>query len=149
MGDRAAEYNDTFLTERQVQVLTLRSQGLTQREIADRLGTSVSNISSIETAARNNIHAARQTLNLARLLQTTVRFRAAAGPDLRDVVDTIYKQVDATGQKVNYTDPELATHLHSLLDTQLDGRKLTTTVTIGITNDGDVVAYPMSINLIE
>ena len=53
---------DTFLTERQAEVLALRTDGLTQREIADRLGTSVANVSGVESSARRNVAAARFSL---------------------------------------------------------------------------------------
>lgn len=43
----------TTLTERQVEVLELREQGQTQQEVADRLGTTDSNISAIERAAEH------------------------------------------------------------------------------------------------
>ncbi|MGM0590756.1 MAG: sigma factor-like helix-turn-helix DNA-binding protein, partial [Halobacteriota archaeon] len=49
----------TTLTERQVEVLELREQGYTQREVADRLGTTDSNVSAIERAAEQNVEKAR------------------------------------------------------------------------------------------
>lgn len=134
--------DDTFLTERQVEVLSLRSDGLTQREIAERLGTSVANVSSVETAGRRNVESAKRTLVLAGLLRAPTRVSAEAGTDLRDLLDRIYDRADEAGTRIAYTEPELSTHLQAELGHHLDGRELRTDVEIGITDDGDVDVLP-------
>lgn len=136
------ETNDAFLTDRQAEVLELRHRGLTQREIADRLGTSTANISAIESAARTNVERARHTLYLARLLRSATRFTIPAGTDFRDVIDRVYEAGNDANLKVTYSDPELSSHLQTHLDPWLDGRTLTADVEVGITDDGGVVTYP-------
>lgn len=140
--DPPADVSDTFLTERQTEVLALRSAGLTQREIADRIGTSVANVSGVESAARANVEAAARTLDLASLLECTVRFTAEADTDLRALVDEIYARGDEAGLRVDYAEPELTTRLHDLLGDRIDARALTRSVEIGITGDGRVLAFP-------
>lgn len=134
--------DETFLTERQVEVLTLRSDGLTQREIAERLGTSVANVSSVENAGRRNVESAKRTLVLAGLLRAPTRVSAEAGTDLRDLLDRIYDRADEAGTRVSYTEPELSTHLQAQLGPHLDGRELRRDVEIGISDDGDVDVLP-------
>jgi Tfx family DNA-binding protein len=143
MPDPAA-VDGTVLTERQAEVLSLRSEGLTQREIAERLGTSVANVSSVERAGRRNVESAERTLVLAELLRASTRVSATPGTDLRVLVDRIYDRADAAGTRVAYTEPELSSHLKAELGEQLDGRQLRTHVEIGITDDGkvDVLATP-------
>lgn len=136
---------DTVLTDRQAEVLSLRGQGLTQREIADRFGTSIANVSAIERAARDNVDRARRTLTLARFVGAPVRFRVEAGSDLRDIVDRVYAEADAAGIHVTHTDPELSTHLQAHLDEWLGGRELTDDVDIGVTEDGEVVTHPSAV----
>ncbi|MFB6149246.1 MAG: Tfx family DNA-binding protein [Halobacteriales archaeon] len=134
----------TFLTQRQVEILSLRGEGLTQETIADRLGTSVPNISSIEQSARRNIEKAERTVALARVLRSQVSFTAEAGTDLRNLVDTIYRRGDETDTRVDYTDPELSAHLHDQLEAHIEGRQLTTDIEIGLTADGDVLLFPVT-----
>lgn len=134
--------DETFLTERQVEVLSLRSDGLTQREIAERLGTSVANVSSVENAGRRNVESAKRTLVLAGLLRAPTRVSAEAGTDLRDLLDRIYGRADEADTRIAYTEPELSTHLQAELGHHLDGRELRTDVEIGITDDGDVDVLP-------
>lgn len=144
--DPPASVEDTFLTERQAEVLTFRNAGLTQREIAERLGTSVANVSGIEAAARRNVEAAKRTVAIAKLLGCSVRFRAEAGDDLREVVDEIYERGDASGLRVAHPEPELTTHLHDLLGDRIAARRLTDDVEVGLTAEGEVVASPSGPN---
>ncbi len=53
---------DTFLTPRQQEILKLRHEGKTQKEVARRLGTTRENISIAEKRARENVRKARKTL---------------------------------------------------------------------------------------
>lgn len=139
MPDRPADSGETFLTDRQAEILTLRHEGLTQREIADQLETTIPNISAIERAARDNIDRARRTVDLAERIETDVWIEQAAGAHLRDIVDAIYEAGDEAGVKVTFSDPELAAYLHVELRDRLEGRRLTASVDIGITADGGVV----------
>lgn len=142
MPDTRADVSATFLTDRQAEVLELRHGGFTQQEIAERLGTTVANVSAVEKAARTNIERARRTLSLARLLRSVVRFTAAEGTDLRDLVDRVYEYGNRSDVKVTYGNPELTAYLRTHLDDRLDGNVLTTAAEVGITSDGDVVTHP-------
>lgn len=142
MADPPADLSETFLTERQAEVLELRHQGLTQREIADRLGTSVANVSAVEKSARTNVDRSQRTVSLAHLLQAAVHFTVAEGTDLRDTVDQVYEHGNRSGVKVSYGDRELTSFLRSHLDDRLEGNRLVASTQIGITADGDVVTHP-------
>lgn len=135
------DVDETFLTDRQAEVLALRHRGLTQQDIADSIGTSVSNVSAIDQAARRNIDKAGRTLELAAVLRSADRFRIEAGTDLREVIDRVYEQADAADLKINYTEPELSRHLQDRFGDRLEGRALTVPVEIGLTAEGDVVTY--------
>lgn len=137
-----ADVSDTFLTERQAEVLAMRADGLTQREIADRLGTSVANVSGVESAARRNVDDAARTVELARLLRSAARVSAEAGMDLRELVDRIYARGDDAGLRIAHAEPELLGRLHDVLGDRIEERRLTESVEVGITGDGTVVAFP-------
>lgn len=142
MADPPRSVEDTFLTQRQAEVLALRNDGLTQREVADRLGTSVANVSGVESAAWRHVESAARTLALARVLRCAVRFRAEAGVDLRELVDDVYARGDEAGLRVAHSEPELSTRLHDLLGDRIEGRLLTEAAEIGLTADGEVMAFP-------
>lgn len=142
MGEPPVDVAETFLTERQAQVLELREAGHTQATIAGRLGTSVANISAIERSARSNVAAARRTLDLAALLGARARFTAPAGTDLRTVVDRVFEAADAVDVRVPRSDPELTARLADRLADRLDGRQLTASVEVGVRADGEVVTFP-------
>ncbi len=133
--------DETFLTPRQWEVLELRRRGLTQPDIADRIDTSVANVSSIEGRARENIERACRTIDLANDLRVDHWVEVAEGTHLREVVETVYEAGDEVGVKVPYSDPELSTYLHVRFRNVLDGRRLTDRLWIGLTQNGDVVTY--------
>lgn len=142
MVDVPADASATALTERQAEVLAMRAAGRTQAEVAEALGTTVANVSAVERAARENVAAARRTLELVRVLEARTRVTAGAGTDLRELVDRLYEAADGVDVRVAHTDPELTALLHDRLEERLDGRRLTAAAEVGLTADGSVVVFP-------
>jgi hypothetical protein len=133
--------DSTTLTERQVEVLELREAGHTQREVAERLGTTDSNVSAIERAANDNVEKARRTLELIRTLRSPVRFTVDAGTSFDDLVDRVYREGDAAGTQVSYCRPELYAHLFGQLEPCADRNILEAAVDVGISRDGEVTVF--------
>lgn len=131
----------TTLTERQVEVLELRERGWTQQEVADRLGTTDSNVSAVERAAEQNVEQARRTLELVRTLRAPVRFSVSAGTSFDALVERVYDRGDEAGIKIAYCRPELYTHLYSVLESRTERNELLTTVDVGITDEGEVRVF--------
>jgi len=131
----------TTLTERQVEVLELREQGQTQQEVADRLGTTDSNISAIERAAEQNIEKARRTLELVRTVRSPIQFSVSPGTSFDDLVASVYSHGDDAGIKIAYCRPELYTHLYGVLEECTNQNELKTTIDVGITNEGEVRVF--------
>jgi hypothetical protein len=131
----------TILTERQVEVLRLREDGHTQQEVADRLGTTDSNVSAVERAAEDNVGKARRTLELVRTLRAPARFTVEAGASFDEIVDRVYARGDEAGIKVSYCRPELYTHLYGVLEASASENRLDTPVTVGLTHEGEVKVY--------
>lgn len=142
MDEPPVNPSESFLTPRQREVLRLRHEGLTQAAIADRIESSVANVSSIEKRARKNIDRACRTIDLANDIRVDQWVRVAEGAHLREVVETVYEAGDEVGVKVPYSDPELSTYLHVRLSDLLDGRRLTDQLWVGLTQTGDVVTFP-------
>lgn len=131
----------TTLTERQVEVLELREQGQTQQEVANRLGTTDSNISAIERAAEQNIEKARRTLDLVRTIRSPIQFSVPPGTSFDDLVTSVYSYGDEAGIKIAYCRPELYTHLYGVLEECTNQNELKTTIDVGITNEGEVRVF--------
>lgn len=131
----------TILTDRQLEVLELRERGHTQRAVADELGTTDSNVSAVERAAEENIEKARRTLELVRTLRAPVQFTVEVGSSFDQLVTAVYEHGDEAGVKVAYCRPELYAHLYGLLADTTDANRLTQSVTIGLTDDGEVTVY--------
>lgn len=128
----------TVLTDRQVEVLEMRERGHTQREVAEELGTTDSNVSAVERAARENIRKAKRTLDLARTLRSPVQFTVPEETKFDGLVDEVYSQADDAGIKVSYCRPELHSHLYTKLQSWAERNRLTAAVEVGLDTEGDV-----------
>ena len=137
--DRAGfDAETSVLTRRQAEVLALREQDIAQAEIADSLGTSRANVSSIEASARENIDKARETVAFADALTAPVQLEIGAGADLYDVPNQVYSACDNADVKVNRTAPELMKMIGDAAGDAIQGRKVRRSITVTVTNDGGV-----------
>jgi Tfx family DNA-binding protein len=76
---------DGLLTDRQMEVLRYRKQGLTQQQIADIISTSKANVCTIEKSAMENIRRAKETLEFLYTLDATHLCLIPNGTDLFEV----------------------------------------------------------------
>jgi|GEM_PF-211867 len=129
---------ENVLTPRQAEVLALRERGLTQTEIADRLGTSRANVSSVESSARSNVEKAIATVAVAEALEAPVSLRIPANTDLYDIPDRIYAACDEADVKVDASTPELISRITDHSDAAFDGRRLVESLTVSVTAEGEI-----------
>jgi hypothetical protein len=128
----------SVLTRRQAEVLALRERGGRQADIADYLGTSRANVSSIESSARTNIEKARETVAFAEALTAPVRLEVAAGTDLYDVPKLVYDACDEAGVKVSHTAPDLMKLVSDEAGDAVQGRRVERPILVGVTTSGRV-----------
>ena len=83
-----------FLTDRQVEVLKLRKQGLTQEEVARHLKTTRENVSLLEKRAYKNIRRAKATIDFLDELKLSVQVIVPPGTSLRDVHRVVLAKAD-------------------------------------------------------
>jgi hypothetical protein len=137
--DRAGFDPETsVLTRRQAEVLLLRERNVRQTTIAERIGTSRANVSSIEASARANVEKARETVAFAEALSAPVRVEVAPGTDLYDVPKQVYDACDEAGVKVNYTAPDLMKIVSDAAGDAVQGREVCEPILVGVTSDGNV-----------
>lgn len=128
----------SVLTRRQAEVLALREQGLAQSTIAERLGTSRANVSSVESSARRNVDLASETVAMAEALEAPVSVRVEPGTDVYEIPERVYGACDDVGVKVGVSTPDFVAAIIKHADTALDGRQVIEPLTIAVTPDGDL-----------
>lgn len=128
----------SVLTRRQAEVLALRERGVRQATIAELLGTSRANVSSVESSARANVEKARETVGFSEALSAPVRVDLEPGTDLYDVPKLVYDACDEAGVKVNHTAPELMKTVSDAAGDAVHGREIREPLLVGVTSEGTV-----------
>ena len=126
------------LTRRQAEVLALRQRGVPQSTIAEMLGTSRANVSSVEASARTNVEKARETVAFAEALKAPVQVEVDPGTDLYDVPQMVYDACDEAGVKVNHTAPDLMKVISDEAGDAISGRDVSEALLVGVTAEGSV-----------
>lgn len=129
---------DTFLTESQARVLELRSKGLTQSDIANKLKTSRANICILERRAKENIAKAQRTLKFAAKLQAPVVLKVKPSDDILEVPKLLFKAADAAKIRVKLSTPHIIAIIQKATSGKLHGRTVTQQFDIVITSDGEI-----------
>ncbi|MFA9517626.1 Tfx family DNA-binding protein [Halopenitus sp. H-Gu1] len=130
--------DESVLTRRQAEVLVLRERGMKQSDIADVLGTSRANVSSVESSARENVEKARETVAFAEALTAPVRVEIPNDTDLYDVPGLVYDACDGAGVKVNHTAPELMKAVGDAAGDAVHGREIRRRLFVTVGHDGAV-----------
>lgn len=138
LDDAGFDAEENVLTRRQAEVLALRERGLAQADIAERLGTSRANVSSVEASARRNVRKAEETVAVAEALCAPVRVRIDPGADLYDVPDRVYDACDEAELKVEASTPELLATLSDRAADALEGRQVAERLTVAVTPEGQL-----------
>ncbi|MEE8168614.1 MAG: Tfx family DNA-binding protein [Candidatus Hydrothermarchaeales archaeon] len=130
---------ESFLTERQIQILRLRKEGHSQTEIARMLGTSRANISATEKVARGNIERARNTLDMLKMIEAPIWLSIEPGSDLNDSVKEIYHRADSEGIRVSHNFTSLASIIQEKAKKRVRGREVLTRLEVAIAKDGEII----------
>lgn len=138
LAELGFDETESVLTRRQAEVLALRERDVPQRAIADELGTSRANVSSVEASARNNVERAHETVAFAEALRAPVRVAVDAGTDLYDVPSRVFSACDEAGVKVNRTAPELMKLVGDAAGDAVVGREVKRDLIVSVTGDGQV-----------
>ncbi|MDQ1282698.1 MAG: HTH-type transcriptional regulator, fmd operon transcriptional regulator [Euryarchaeota archaeon] len=130
---------DSFLTERQIKVLQMRLSGLSQQEVAMRLGTTRSNISILEKRAHQNIDRAARTLQQWMMLRAPISFHARAGTDVFELPKGIFAEADKKGIRLPITSLDIIVQLRRRAPRLFKRRALEKDALIFVTEDGEVL----------
>ncbi len=131
-----------LFTKLQLQVLKLRSKGLSLREVAEKIGTTRQNIQVAEKRARNNIRLAEETLLIYKLITSPLKIRIDAGTHLVDIPRIVIGKADESGVKVRADFTLIYKLLHFKAQECIQGPRLIKPVLIIVTTRGDVEIIP-------
>lgn len=129
---------ESVLTRRQAEVLVLRERGHKQSSIAERLGTSRANVSSIEASARGNVEKARETVRFAELISPPVHVEIPSGTDLYSVPEIVFEACDDVDVKVSHSAPELMEMVRDAAGNAIEDHRVPTRLFVNVTADGTV-----------
>ena len=128
----------SLLTERQLEVMKLRAQGMTQQMVADRLGTSKSNVSALEIAAQKNIERARKTLEVAARTRALLRVEIPTGTDVNDVPTLVYSKADDNGVRLLESGPVIIPQMMDDVNDRIRGRLVVSPFEVTISENGEI-----------
>lgn len=135
---------DSFLTERQIKVLQMRLSGLSQQEVAMRLGTTRSNISILEKRAHQNIDRAARTLQQWMMLRAPISFHARVGTDVFELPKGIFAEADKKGIRLPITSLDIIVQLRRRAPRLFKKRALERDALIFVTEEGEVLVEGIS-----
>jgi Tfx family DNA-binding protein len=127
-----------LLTEVQLSILSLRFDGLTQEDIAKKLGTSRQNISLIERRARSNIQKAEQTLRAYRRLETAATVELKPDTHLVDVPRMLVDAADNVGVKIRVDFALVYKELRYEAGSSIRGTRVIKPIFLHILRDGKI-----------
>ena len=128
-----------LLTKRQLKVLQLRRQGLSQAEVAMKLGTTRSNISILEKRAHQNIHRAERTIHQWMMIQAPISLSLKAGTDVFDLPKMIFEAADKISMRLPITSLDIVVQLRRIAPRIFKKRSLEQDVEIYVTEDGEIL----------
>ena len=129
---------DGLLTERQMEVLRYRKQGLTQQQIADIISTSKANVCTIEKSAMENIRRAKETLEFLYTLDATHLCTIPSGIDLFDVPAIIFGEAEKINIKVKYDTISLINRIRESRPQCSKARCICEDIVVYITDQGEL-----------
>ena len=132
---------ESLLTPEQIRVLKLLREGKSRKEIAEILGTSVSNVYMIEKRALRNVEIAKRTLQQYLEIQGEVTMMVPAGVPLREIPELVVEEANKYGVKLKETTSDI---LYDLIKEFGDVDNTPVEVEIRILHDGRILMRPSS-----
>ena len=130
---------NSFLTERQIEVLQMRLAGRSQQEVAEILGTTRSNISILEKRAHQNIARAERTLQQWMMLRAPISLLAGAGTDVFELPKMIFAAADEKHMRLPITSLDIVVQLRRIAPRLFKKRALERDARIFVTEEGEVL----------
>lgn len=128
----------TLFTERQLEINRLVREGLSNSEIASRLGITVQDVSITEKRFRENLEKAVNTINLAKESFMVSTISIEAGTHILDASKMIMNYADKKGIKLKDNTLSLLSGLRGYLGPDLKNGKMKRGVEVILLQDGGI-----------
>ncbi len=135
---RAAKGRTGSLTKIQLDVLKLRIAGLTQEEVAGRLGTTRQNVSLVERRARRNVEKAEETIAAYKRLNIAASITLKPATHLVDVPRMLVDAADAAGVRISGDFSQVYRDLRHSAGERIKGPRVVEAVEVHILRDGEI-----------
>lgn len=110
---RGKSMKNSFLTERQYEILKFRKQGLSSEEISGILHVTRQDISVLERRIRDNVDRALNTISLVKEMDYLTVIRIEKGTNFIEASNQVFEAADKAGIRLNENYISLATMIRS------------------------------------
>ena len=131
--------NTNLLTDRQIQVLKLRSRGITQERVARQLKTTRENISILESRARRNIKKAKATIEILEDLGMATRITIKPETPVLEISKIILKKADDANVRLQLDCIDLLEKIKIKAKNKIKAKKVVQPISVVLLPYGDLL----------
>ncbi len=131
--------NTNLLTDRQIQVLKLRSRGITQERVARQLQTTRENISILESRARRNIKKAKATIEMLEDLGMATRIMIKPETPVLEISKIILKKADDANVRLQLDCVDLLEKIKIKAKNKIKAKKVVQPISVVLLPYGDLL----------
>ncbi len=141
MADKKSNAKRSFLTGRQLEIFTLRSEGKSTTEISEIIGTTPQNVTILEKRARKNLEKAIETVNAVKDMKIVLNLKIPENTHILDAVMTIIREADRSQIRLKDNIIGILTRLKMSMDTDIRNGLIQRETTVMILHDGVLLFY--------
>jgi Tfx family DNA-binding protein len=131
--------NTNLLTDRQIQVLKLRSRGITQARVARQLKTTRENVSILESRARRNIKRAKATIEILEDLGMAIRITIKPDTPVLEMSKLILKKADDENVRLQLDCIDLLEKIKMKAKNKIKAKKVVSPISVVLLPYGDLL----------
>lgn len=131
--------NTNLLTDRQIQVLKLRSRGITQDRVARQLKTTRENVSILESRARRNIKRAKATIEILEDLGMAIRITIKPETPVLEISNLILKKADDANVRLQFDCVDLLEKIKMKAKNKIKAKKVVNPISVVLLPYGDLL----------
>ncbi|MEM0155285.1 MAG: Tfx family DNA-binding protein [Thermoplasmataceae archaeon] len=139
MANKVSYASNTFLTERQAEILRMRKNNISRMEIARLLKITRQDVTILEKRALRNVERAFNTIKFANQEGYSVRLKVAEKTQILDAIREILDTGNRNGVKIALSIPELFTMIRMSQHGKIKNGILSSGMEINILPDGKVI----------
>ena len=131
--------NTNLLTDRQIQVLKLRSRGITQERVARQLKTTRENVSILESRARRNIKRAKATIEILEDLGMATRITIKPDTPVLEISKLVLKKADDANVRLQLDCIDLLEKIKIKAKNKIKAKKVVSPISVILLPYGDLL----------